>query len=212
MKIFEDYLIKNMSKQVQRLFAYFSYLEPNFIDCELLKKLFPNDDDELQVSLNHLERRELIKLEKYSGVGYSITHRCLQKEMRHFYHGQDRESNEQILKRIAECLAKRVEKPCDRHVRKEERVDFEFKQVKYIVAQLEENKILRDLLTELNEKLGYFYFFYEINYNKALDCFEKVSAVMQEKRYKFSLGKCFSKNGKNPILLLLRSPQFKQAW
>ena len=174
-----------MSIQVQRLFAYFSYLEPNFIDCELLKKLFPNNDDELQVSLNHLERRGLIKLEKYSGVGYAITHRCLQKEMRHFYHGQGRESSEQILKRIAECLAKRVEIPCDRHVRKNRRIDLDFEQVKCVVTQLETNTKLRDLLTELNEKLGYFYLFYEINYRKALDCFEQVSAVMQEKRYKF---------------------------
>ena len=182
-----------MSLEVQRLFAYFSYLEPNFIDCELLNELFPDDDDDLQKSLDYLERRGLIELEERDeNSGYAITHRCLQKEMQHFYQG--RESSEQILKRIAECLAKRVEIPCNRHVRKNRRIDLDFKQVKYVVTQLETNKKLRDLLTELNEKLGYFYLFYEINYRKALDCFEQVSAVMQEQRYKFSLGKCFSKN------------------
>ena len=180
-----------MSIKVQRLFAYFSYFEPNFIDCELLNELFPHDDDDLQKSLDYLERRGLIELEERDeSVGYAITHRCLQKEMGHFYHGQGRESSEQILKRIAGCLAKRVEIPCNRHVRKNRRIDLDFKQVKYVVTQLETNKKLRDLLTELNEKLGYFYLFYEINYRKALDCFEQVSEVMQEQRY----GKCFSKN------------------
>ena len=178
---------------MQRLFAYFSYLEPSLIDCELLIKLFPNDDDELQVSLNHLERRGLIKLERNDGKnGYAITHRCLQKEMRHFYHGQGRESSEQILKRIAECLAKRVEIPCDRHVRKNRRIDLDFEQVKCVVTQLETNTELRDLLTELNEKLGYFYLFYEINYRKALDCFEKVSTVVQGKYFSQSQAiQCF---------------------
>ena len=161
---------------MQRLFACCCFLEPNFIDGELLNELFPDmmNDDELQESLDFLESRGLIERDKSGeSVGYAITHRCLQKEMRKFYG----ERCEEILNIIGECLAMRVKEPCNRDVQKKESIDLDFKQVKYLIIQLETNTNLRDLFTNLNDRLGYFYLYYEINYKKALDCFEQVSSV-----------------------------------
>ena len=181
-----------MPNESQRVFAYCSYLEHKFIDFDLLNKLFPNDEDQLQDSVKILQQRGLIEEEAIGErEGCRVTHVCLQTEMKHFYHlGRDRENDDAILTRI--CLALRGVIACDRHVRREERIDLEFKQVKHVVAQLEMKKTtnlsneLHDLYTELNEKLGYFYLFYEINYEKALACFEQVNEVMT-KRHKNSV-------------------------
>ena len=188
----EDYLFKEMPKDAKLVFEYCSFLEPTFIPFKLLYKLLTRK--ELQSAVNFLERRGLLTYKEYED-GCSITHRHLQKEMRQRL---SRQRNDEVLSEIGNCLAKSVI-ACDRNVtrkRDEKRIDVDFRQVKHVVPQLEARTVslphselhvqLRDSLTELNEKLGYFYFFYDVNYEKALVCFEKVKVAMDERHGKTS--------------------------
>ncbi len=185
----EDYLLKEMPKEAKRVFEYCSFLEPTFIPFKLLNKLLPRK--ELQSAVNFLERRGLLIKTDYKKheEGCSITHMHLQKEMRQ---RMSRQRNGELLAKIGKCLAESV-LACDRNVtrkRDEKRVDVDFKQVKHVVTQLEDRTVsplpqselhvqMRDSLTELNEKLGYYYFFYDVSYEKALACFEKVNVAIK---------------------------------
>ena len=69
------------------------------------------------------------------------------------------------------------------------RIDANFRQANHLIAQLSElkldkNETLLNLFTTLNEKLGYFFMFYEVGYAKALECFQQVNKVMTERAEK----------------------------
>jgi len=188
----EDCLFKEMPKEAKRVFEYCSFLEPTFIPFKLLDRLLTkgmkDERKELQSAVNFLERRGLLIKTDYKNYeeGCSITHMHLQKEMRQ---RMSRQRNGELLAKIGKCLAESV-LACDRNVtrkRDEKRVDVDFKQVKHVVAQLEDRTVsplsqseFRDSLIELNEKLGYYYFFYDVSYEKALACFEKVNVAINK--------------------------------
>ena len=134
--------------------------------------------------------------------GCFVTHRCLQEEMRQRLKSEiDRH---EILTRIGECLLSNNRLiTCDRNVTRKRdgrRVDANFRQAKHLIAQLSEleldtNETLLNLFTTLNEKLGYFYMFYDVDYARALTCFQQVNEVMKERAAKRenNLGKAFFK-------------------
>ena len=61
------------------------------------------------------------------------------------------------------------------------------------ILGIDTNETLLNLFTTLNEKLGYYYMFYEVDYAKALECFQQVSNVMNERaeKSKNNRGKTF---------------------
>ena len=109
-----------------------------------------------------------------------------------------------ILARIGDCLlAENRLITCDRTVTRKRdgmRIDANFRQAKHLIGQLSEleldkNETLLNLFTTLNEKLGHFFMFYEVNYAKALECFQQVNKVMNERAEKRGndFGKTFFK-------------------
>ena len=122
--------------------------------------------------------------------GCCVTHRCLQEEMKQTISGNERQ---EILTRIGECLLSNNRLiTCDRNVTRKrdgKRIDANFRQAKHLIAQLSElkldtNETLLNLFTTLNEKLGYFYMFYAVDYARALICFKQVNEVMKERAKK----------------------------
>ena len=183
-------------------------MESKFISYELLGELFQRDDDELDLSLDCLKRRGLLVKTTDKSIGrdgkehgYVVTHQCLREEMRQTERGK--KDGHKILARIGECLmAKNRLITCDRSVtrlRDGKRIDANFRQAKYLMAQLSELELDKNedflmLFTEINEKLGNFYMFYEVDYTKALDCFQQVNVVMTERNIlENNLGKTFLK-------------------
>jgi hypothetical protein len=206
----EEFVFKDVSKQAKLVFLYCCFMESTFISYELLGELFQREEDELSASLASLRRRGLLveTTDKSIGKegeeeGLMVTHRCLQEEMRLTERAEiDRHK---ILARIGECLlAKNRLITCDRTVTRKrdgQRVDANFRQAKHLLAelskvQLDKNERLFELFTEINEKLGYFYMFYEVNYAKALDCFKQVNKFMTKRNKKEGnkLGKTFFYN------------------
>ena len=196
-------MFKNVSEQAKLVFLYCCFMESKFISYELLGELF---EDELELSLDCLKRRGLLvkTTDKSIGrdgkeTGYAVTHRCLREEMRQTERGK--KDLHRILARIGECLlAKNILITCDRTVtrlRDGKRIDANFRQAKYLMAQLlefelDKNEDLLKLFTEINEKLGNYYIFYETDYAKALDCFQQVNEFMTKRNImENNLGKTF---------------------
>jgi hypothetical protein len=170
-------------------------MEPQFISYKLLGDLFQRKNGEPDVSIQYLMHRGLLvettdKFIRGGGVDYKeddgccVTHRCLQEEMKQTISGTD--ERQEILTRIGECLlSKNRLITCDRNVTRKRdgcRIDANFRQAKHLLAQLSElkldtNETLLNLFTTLNEKLGYYYMFYEVDYAKALECFQQVNNV-----------------------------------
>jgi hypothetical protein len=197
----EHFVFTGVSEQTKLVFLYCCFMDPQFISYELLGELFQQkEEDDLQTSIQYLIRRGLLVettdkcirgLELGGEDGCFVTHRCLQEEMRQRLKSEiDRH---EILTRIGECLLsnKRLI-TCDRNVTRKRdgrRIDVNFRQVKHLIAQLSElkldkNETLLNLFTTLNEKLGYFFLFYEVGYAKALECFQQVNEVMTERSKK----------------------------
>ena len=204
----EHFVFTGVSEQTKLVFLYCCFMDPQFIGYELLGDLFQQEvDDDLQ----YLKRRGLlvdttdkcIRGLELGGEedGCFVTHRCLQEEMRQRLKSEiDRH---EILTRIGECLLSNNRLiTCDRNVTRKRDgkiIDANFRQAKHLIVQLSElkldkkNKKLLSLFTELNEKLGYFYMFYEVNYTEALKCFEQVMVERDNKMRENNLGKKFPK-------------------
>ena len=205
----EDFVFKGVSEQTKLVFLYCCFMDPQFIGYELLGELFQQEvDDDLQF----LKRRGLlvettdkcIRGLELGGEedGCFVTHRCLQEEMRQRLKREiDRH---EILTRIGECLLSNNRLiTCDRNVTRKRdgrRIDANFRQAKHLIAQLSEleldkNETILNLFTTLNEKLGHFFMFYEVNYAKALECFQQVNKVMTKRAEKRGndFGKTFFK-------------------
>jgi hypothetical protein len=189
---------KLVSDQAKIVFLYCCFMESKFISYELLNELFQRDEDELDASLDFLMRRGLLVETTDKSIGKEgeedgcmVTHRCLQEEMRQTERAEiDRHK---ILARIGECLlAENRLITCDRTVTRKRdgmSIDANFRQAKHLLAELskvelDKNSKLLKLFTEINEKLGYFYMFYEVNYAKALDCFKQVNKFMTKRNKK----------------------------
>ena len=203
-----DFMLKGVSEQAKLVFLYCCFMEPQFISYKLLGDLFQRKNGETVLAIECLKRRGLLVektdksirgLEVGEEDGCCVTHRCLQEEMKQTKSDKERQ---EILTRIGECMVSNNRLiTCDRNVTRKrdgKRIDANFRQAKHLIVQLSElkldtNETLLNLFTTLNEKLGYFYMFYDVDYARALTCFQQVNEVMKERAAKKenNLGKAF---------------------
>ena len=172
---FNQYFLNELpDERIKNIFATCSFMDPSSIHFDILLGLYPDDTDNLFNSLECLSDRGFIDID-YTNETISVTHRKMQEKMQEIIPQDERN---EILKKLGGYFEEKLVEKCERNVKQSEKCDAYYKQVKCVAAYLaDQSQEFGCLLAKLNEKLGYYYFYYEVNYSKALECFEQVDEI-----------------------------------
>jgi hypothetical protein len=173
---FNQYFLSELpDEKIQDIFATCSFMDPSSINLDILDELYDNEN--LYTQLEFLSDRGYIDID-YTNDTISVTHRKLQEKMKKI---MSQEARNRILNKLCGYFEDKVVEKFERNVKQSEKCDAFYKQIKTVATYLaNQSAEFGSFLAKLNEKLGYYYLYYEVNLIGALKCFKQVNEIMNE--------------------------------